>query len=84
MNNRPIFYFSLSGLLGEGHSDLHIKIERTIKGLPAKQQQVFVMSRFEGKKNAAVAKELNLSIKTVEMHISRALSTFRKIFSEES
>ena len=65
-------------------SDLHIKIERTIKGLPAKQQQVFVMSRFEGKKNAAIAKELNLSIKTVEMHISRALSTFRKIFSEES
>jgi RNA polymerase sigma-70 factor (ECF subfamily) len=31
-------------------SDLHIKIERTIKSLPTRQQQVFVMSRFEGKK----------------------------------
>ncbi len=64
-------------------SDLHIKIERTIKLLPAKQQQVFVMSRFEDKANASIAAELNLSIKTVEMHISKALSTLRKVFAEK-
>lgn len=65
-------------------SDLHIKIERTIKSLPTRQQQVFIMSRFEGKKNSAIARELNISMKTVEMHISKALATFRKILAEES
>jgi RNA polymerase sigma-70 factor (ECF subfamily) len=65
-------------------SDLHIKIEHTMKSLPSRQQQVFVMSRFEGKKNKEIAKILNLSQKTVEMHISKALATFRKILEEES
>jgi RNA polymerase sigma-70 factor (ECF subfamily) len=65
-------------------SDLHIKIERTIKSMPVRQQQVFVMSRFEAKKNNIIATELNLSIKTVEMHISKALATLRKTISNES
>ena len=64
-------------------SDLHIRIEKTIKELPVKQQQVFLMSRFEGKKNGEIAAQLNLSIKTVEMHISRALSTLRKVLLEK-
>jgi RNA polymerase sigma-70 factor (ECF subfamily) len=63
-------------------SDLHITIERTIKSLPARQQQVFVMSRFEGKKNREIAAALQLSLKTVEMHITRTLTTFRKILEE--
>lgn len=65
-------------------SDLHIKIEHTVKSLPSRQQQVFVMSRFEGKKNKEIAKALSLSLKTVEMHISKTLTTFRKILKEES
>jgi hypothetical protein len=28
MNNRPIFYFSLSGLLGEGHYAMHLYNKR--------------------------------------------------------
>jgi RNA polymerase sigma-70 factor (family 1) len=63
-------------------SDLHITIERTIKSLPARQQQVFVMSRFEGKKNHEIAAALQISLKTVEMHITRTLTVFRKILEE--
>ena len=63
-------------------SDLHITIERTIKSLPARQQQVFVMSRFEGKKNHEIAAALQISLKTVEMHITKALSIFREILEE--
>ncbi len=63
-------------------SDLHITIERTIKSLPTRQQQVFVMSRFEGKKNREIAAALRLSLKTVEMHISKTLVTFRTILEE--
>jgi RNA polymerase sigma-70 factor (family 1) len=65
-------------------SDLHIKIEHTMKSLPFRQQQVFVMSRFDGKKNKEIAKTLKLSLKTVEMHISKTLATFRRILKEES
>ena len=36
------------------------------------------MSRFEGKRNAAIAEELGISIKTVEGHITKGLSVLRK------
>jgi len=64
-------------------SDLHIKIEQTIRSLPGRQQQVFVLSRFEGKKNKEIARLLNLSVKTVEMHVSKTLATFRKMLDNE-
>jgi RNA polymerase sigma-70 factor (ECF subfamily) len=35
------------------------------------------MSRFEDMKNREIAKELNLSIKTVEAHISKALRSLK-------
>jgi RNA polymerase sigma-70 factor (family 1) len=60
-------------------SELHIRIEQAIKSLPTRQQQVFLMSRFEGKTNKDIATSLNLSLKTVEMHITRTLALFRKI-----
>jgi RNA polymerase sigma-70 factor (ECF subfamily) len=63
-------------------SDLHIKIERIIKSMPARQQQVFLMSRYEAKKNNTIASELNLSLKTVEMHITKALATLRKMIAD--
>lgn len=64
-------------------SDLHIKIEQTIRSLPVRQQEVFVLSRFEGKKNKEIAQLLNLSVKTVEMHVTKTLSTFRKMLDNE-
>lgn len=64
-------------------SDLHIKIEQAIRNLPNRQQQVFVLSRFEGKKNKEIARLLNLSVKTVEMHVSKTLAAFRKMLDNE-
>ena len=64
-------------------SDLHIKIEQTIRSLPGRQQQVFVLSRFDGRKNKEIARLLNLSVKTVEMHVSRTLAAFRKMLDNE-
>jgi len=64
-------------------SDLHIKIEQTIRALPGRQQQVFVLSRFEGKKNKEIARALKLSVKTVEMHVTKTLATFRKMLDNE-
>ncbi len=52
-------------------------IEKTLSGLPPRCRDVFVLSRFEGKKNHEVAEELNISEKAVEAQITKALKVFR-------
>lgn len=61
------------------YDELHQRIEQVIQELPTQCQRVFLLSRFEGKKNKEIAAELNLSLKTVEAHMARALSQLRKI-----
>lgn len=65
-------------------SDMHIRIEHTVKGMPDRTQRIFVLSRFDGKKNQEIAAELDISIKTVESHITRALNILKKIFNTRS
>ncbi len=58
--------------------ELSHKIEEIIGTISPQSQRVFILSRFEGKKNAEIAEELNLSIKTIEGHITKVLSVLRK------
>ena len=60
------------------------KIIATIDALPPKCKEVFKLSRFEGMKNKEIALQLGLSIKTVETHISHALSELRAALGEDS
>lgn len=60
------------------YNELSIKIEEIIRSTSPQSQKVFVMSRFEGKKNGTIAEELQLSIKTVEGHITKVLSLLRQ------
>jgi len=52
-------------------------IENTLKQLPPQCRTVFNLSRFEGKKNKEIAEELDISVKAVEGHITKALKLFR-------
>ena len=63
--------------------ELKAKIERTIQGLPERCREVFIMSRMDGLKNKEIAEKLDINIKNVERHISRAMQSFRQNFSEE-
>lgn len=63
--------------------ELRTKIEITIQGLPGRCREIFILSRIEGLKNKEIAEKLDISIKNVERHLSRALQAFRKNFSEE-
>ena len=56
------------------------RIENIIHELPAQCQRVFLMSRFENRKNQEIADELGVALKTVEAHISRALRQLRQVF----
>lgn len=52
-------------------------VRDTLKELPSKTRTIFFKSRYENKTNKEIASELNISIKTVEFHISKSLHLFR-------
>ena len=58
-------------------SEIEQIITLTLNELPPKCREVFLFSRFEGKKNSEVAEILNITEKAVEAHISKALKAFR-------
>ena len=49
------------------------KIDAAINSLPAACRAIFILSRFESLSNKEIAQELNLSIKTVENQMTKAL-----------
>lgn len=58
--------------------ELQFKIFEIIEELPSKCKMIFKMNRFEGIKNDDIAASLNLSKRTVETQISKALKILRK------
>lgn len=59
------------------HNDLHALLEGSLKNLPDKSQLIFRLSRFEQFSNDEIALRLNISVKNVEYHISKALDLLR-------
>jgi RNA polymerase sigma-70 factor, ECF subfamily len=54
-------------------AELEGRIKSALSRLPEKCREVFELSRFDGKKYAEIATLLNISVKTVETHMSKAL-----------
>ena len=54
------------------------KIDQIVEALPPQCQKVFLLNRFENKKIQEIALELNLSSRTIEGHISKALTALRQ------
>ncbi|MBJ6368972.1 RNA polymerase sigma-70 factor [Snuella sedimenti] len=57
--------------------ELQKKIEESIALLPKKCQLIFIKSRFEGLKHKEISAEMNISTKTIENHITKALRHLR-------
>lgn len=57
--------------------ELSDKIDQSIKKLPEQCRNIFMMSRHEGKKYREIADDLNISVKTVETQMNRALKSLR-------
>jgi RNA polymerase sigma-70 factor, ECF subfamily len=55
------------------YNELENKIHDIIEHLPEKCRKVFELSRFQELKHKEIANQLNISVKTVENHISEAL-----------
>jgi RNA polymerase sigma-70 factor (ECF subfamily) len=53
-------------------------IEKAIAILPEKFKEAFEMNRFEELKYQEIANKLNVSVRTIEVRISKALELLRK------
>lgn len=60
------------------YHELEKKLHKAIVGLPARQQEVFRLSREQGMTYEEIAEQLNISRETVKEHIIKALATLRK------
>jgi RNA polymerase sigma-70 factor (ECF subfamily) len=59
-------------------NELSLKITEAMKALPEQCRMVFQLSRFEELKYQEIADQLNISIKTVENHMGKALKIMRE------
>jgi RNA polymerase sigma-70 factor (ECF subfamily) len=57
--------------------ELQLEVDKIIKRLPDRCQEVFILSRVNGLKNREIAHKLGINIKNVERHISKALMIFK-------
>jgi len=62
---------------GSEEKELHKKLEYAINELPEQCGKIFRMSRFDGLKYREIAAELNISEKTVENQMGKALKILR-------
>ena len=59
------------------YTELKEKLEFSINNLPENCREIFKLSRYEGLKYAEIAQKLNISVKTVEFQIGKALKRLR-------
>jgi RNA polymerase sigma-70 factor, ECF subfamily len=79
MRNKTIGYES-GGTPEEGMivSELEQQIREAIDRLPLERRKVFILSRYDGLSYAEIAEKLNISVKTVENQMGKALKTLRE------
>ena len=65
------------------YKELQEQVDAVINTLPLRCREVFIMSRFDKKKNREIAEALGISTTAVEKHIAKALMTFSKYFKDK-
>lgn len=73
-----------SEISSEDLENLYLAIDLEIDNLPTQCKEVFLLGKKEGLKYKEIADKLNISIKTVERHMSIALKKLRKKLNNSS
>lgn len=60
------------------YQELQELVDRTLQRLPERRQQIFRMHRLDGMKYTEIASALSLSVKTIEIEISKTLKELKK------
>lgn len=77
LENRP--YIQPDRLV---ESEIREQIDRAIEELPEKCREIFVLNRFQKLKYQEIAIRLEISVKTVETQMSKALQHMRNRLEE--
>lgn len=64
------------------YSDLSAHLQQALDQLPAAYREAFEMNRFEGLKYREIAVRLNVSERTVEVRVGKALEMLRKLLKD--
>jgi len=72
VNEEAVFNDSYASL------ELEERIQKALGKLPEKCREIFELSRFENKKYTEIAEQLNISVKTVETQMSKALHILKE------
>ena len=64
------------------YSELEQKIRQAVDHLPIERRKVFILSRYDGLTYSQIAEKLNISVKTVENQMGKALKTLRVELSD--
>jgi RNA polymerase sigma-70 factor (ECF subfamily) len=78
----PEHVLGTDGHLEIENHDLHDRVDTAINKLPPRCRSVFVLSRYEGKSYREISELMDISIKTVENQMSKALSSLRITFKD--
>lgn len=66
----------------QAHNDLKHAIDKALNHLPPKCRTVFSLSRFEGLSYREIGEQMNISIKTVENQMGKALKIMRELLKD--
>ncbi len=81
-NKREIYYNKTNYDDEIFATELEHKIRETIEQIPPERRKIFIMSRYDGLKYREIAEKLNISIKTVENQMGKAIKYMRKNLAE--
>ncbi|GAB4000249.1 hypothetical protein GCM10028807_52650 [Spirosoma daeguense] len=59
------------------YNELYGRIDELVASLPPQCRNAFILHRFEGKRTKEIATQMDVSVRTVEVHIAKALATIR-------
>ena len=77
--NRLFFETGLSRLF---ENDIESLVNKAIDDLPAKTREIYMLSRHKYLKNSVIAKKFNVTEKSIEYHITKALDSLRKYLKD--
>ena len=80
VNSAPLYEYSTDNYLLR--SEMEQIIEKSLVQLPENIAETYKMSRHDGLKYQEIADKLDVSVRTVEVRISKALEALRKSFIE--
>lgn len=59
-------------------TELEVRVHQILEKLPERCREIFRLSRFEELKYSEIAEKLNISVKTVEAQMTKAIKVFRE------